>query len=468
MNLALDISVNPHGATTLGSLEVTVRLENRGLAALVLPGPQDQTAVLTLTLVDPAGHPVQRMNGFSSQAMMSGARLDTRPDLASLGPGEAWSWTLDLASYQYAPPAGDFELEATYEPPSDADAITSPRCPVHIAGPAITRLTALRDNPVLDGLTLLFETKEGAQYLRLHGAGCPLAAWYSVRLDEPGAPAFFSTASFFQTDSFDPFFHRWVIWERDGRVEASLHVSGLPTGERRSALLPTRGRLLRSAFHTASGEVFLSFQSAGCLDVYRLERGALAWVFAHALPVGVGRDVEVRADDDGIHLLVPFRGLLHDRLDFTGRPIRRERVFRSRLQPHAIELDPVGRVIKAIFRDGPLGRTVQIGAADLGAGEAALHERVLPLRGRIEELAFDRDPGGELHLLVSTSRKRLYYLRGDRAPRLIAAGEEHFLPRVVAVGQIYLGCHRRSFGYRFLHLGRRGGRVVDYALGPWS
>src|SRR5690242_20139110 len=111
MNLALDISVRPHGASTLGSLEVAVRLENRGAAALVLPGPQDQTAALTLTLLDRAGRPVQRMNGFSSQAMMSGARVDPRPDLAPLGPGEAWSWTLDLASYQYAPPAGDFELE---------------------------------------------------------------------------------------------------------------------------------------------------------------------------------------------------------------------------------------------------------------------------------------------------------------------------------------------------------------------
>jgi len=56
----------------------------------------------------------------------------------------------------------------------------------------------------------------------------------------------------------------------------------------------------------------------------------------------------------------------------------------------------------------------------------------------------------------------------DRAPRLIAAGEKRFSPRVAAAGQIYLGYHRRAFGYRFLHLARRNGKAVDYAMGPWS
>lgn len=467
MTLSLDIALAPSSRSTFGSIVVVCLLENLGHTRLLLPGPEDRGGALTFTLRDGDGRSVLRMNGLSSQATMSGARVDSRPTLAPLGPGERWSWTIDLASYQYAPPPGRLTLEAVYE--HGALRASAGPIPVEIEGPALHRILDRRDNCVLEGLTLLFETAEGAVFLRQHGAGRPIAAWLSKELDGPGPGAFLSVPSFFQTASFEPFFQRWVLWTSQGAICARRFDQGEPATPVLRAPLPAGEALLSSAIHTETGEVLVFSQIPGQLRAYYLTPGALAPAFARSLPPRAGK-VEVSADDEKTHLLVPHRGLLHLELSHDGRPLGQKQLFSTRLLPVSLSFDPPNQRIKAIFRDGPLGRLVQLGTADLRTGKALLREGTIPLRGRIEELAFDVSPKGTIHLLCSTSEEKLYYIRDDQGPALIASGEARFFPEVAAPGLVYLGLYRRAVGYRFLLYShrRQGGKIIDLTQGPWS
>ena len=529
MPVDVDISLVRSPISTFEGVEVVCTLRNTGAAPLLIPGSNDLTGALTFEVRDRAGAIVRRLSGLSRQRMMSSSRVKLDPDLEVLGPGAAWSFTLDLATYHYGFPAGDFEVEAVYTFEPAGVSARSPRRPLTVTAAPLAGVYAARDNPVIDGTALLFRTSFGATYLRQHTHRTPLAAWYSAPAVDvrPRGDVFFATAAFFRTDTFAWFSDRWVLRTEPGVIEARLFRDGKPTGERRRAPLPERGTLLRSAGRTDSEELILFFQSNGLLEAYRLGVSSLDKVFAHALPRGAG-EVAVRVGEDRIHCVVPARGVLYQELALDGRLLAERRLFAGRRAPWSAEYDPVDRLVKAIFWDAPFGRTVRLAVARIeeadededadedeetvdeapaeaeaedepagedaedaaptpaqaaeaeegppatrGTGEVrggvAWREMTLPLRGAITELAFDRSRRGIFHLLVATTRGRLYHFADDRGPKLVASGEERFFPVVIAPSEVFLGCHEARRGYRFLKLQQHGGgpKIVDFEVGPW-
>lgn len=145
--------------------------------------------------------------------------------------------------------------------------------------------------------------------------------------------------------------------------------------------------------------------------------------------------------------------------------VERVQAFRTRMQPARCDIDPAQRVARVLFHDGPHGRAldlVVVGPEPRRVNRLSIDN--LPVDGTLREMCFDRDPDGRFHLLVSTSRRKLYYFRNGQGPTLIASGEDRFLPIVHAPAGVYLGCYQSAFGYRFLHFQRavHGSRIATF------
>jgi hypothetical protein len=150
-------------------------------------------------------------------------------------------------------------------------------------------------------------------------------------------------------------------------------------------------------------------------------------------------------------VVTPWQGVLCDRLGHDGGLRERKRPYTTRLLPALCESNPFSRRSHLAFRDGVHGRTLRLLSVDHENDRAdVLAIDDLPLRGRIGELSFEQDRGGRFHLLVSTSRRKLYYLRDGRGPILLAEDESRFCPKVHAGAGVYLGFATARHGYRFL------------------
>jgi hypothetical protein len=468
--IELSVSFSAHEISVLDVVTARVVVRNLDPLPAGLPGMNDRTQALTFEVRDRATSAlVRRMNGFSYQALLMRSRLDATPDLDAVPGGQYTDFTLDLGQFQRTFAAGDYELRATYDyPPAGASAAT-PWVPLRVVDTPVTRAEAVRYNPVLDGLTLLFEDGSGTTWARLHNYRRPLASWYGQRLELPPGTtgAFCATAGFFQTDSFDPFFETWVVFPHGEYVVARRFVRGVPTGEQRAAPAPPGALLCRSAFYNLAGELFVFFQWDGLLHGYRLDAAALVKVFERTLPTGTP-EVCVRADEEFVHIVYPHRGLVHVKVGITGQGATEDQIHRTGLSPLLWTHEPAGQRLKAAFVDSADGRVVEMVIA--GTQGVHVERRVLPTRGRITELAFDRGQRGDTHVLYSTSRGKLYLSIGDRGPALIASGQERYFPFVIADSPAYLGYARHGYGWRFdgYTLRRHLLRRIDYDLAPWD
>lgn len=467
LHLALR-ALNPR-LTTLDALQVALRLENRASEACDLPGPDDQSGALSLLFHRPDGTLARTMSGLTHQYMMSSARLDMTPVLTPLGPGEAWDWTLDTAAWHYPLPAGRYQVQARLHY-RDAEWLSAPAA-IEVSTAALASVSALRDNPVLDGLALLLRA-DNTWTLRQHNTRRPLAAWYSRVLDPaPPAGAFLASPAFFRTDSFEHFFEKWLIWSAEGLVQARHYQWGRAEGDLLSVPLPRGLRLLPQASYGDGGPLRLFFMGPGrVLYVGHLDSAGLHPLFRQRLPGPAnGPDPVVRADCDALHIVTPHAGLHYLRLDHQGNRRLEQTLLRTRLRVAHCELDPERRTVRALFRGGEHDRSLLL--VEAGVEPARLRQwRIddLPVRGALREFAFGSDGRGRFHLLVATSRQRLYYLTEGGAPRRIATGDGPFHPLVSAAGGVYLGLWRPDTGYRFLQFAQRrqGPRVVDFEVLP--
>ena len=457
MALRFGIRVLDGTLTTFGSLKVEIRLENTGGEAMEIPTPDDITGALTIAVYYPGGRLLRIMNGFTMQQMQSSARVDAAYDLAPIAPGEPWRWTLNLAKYHYTLPEGEFEIEGVFEyPPLDVY-LRSERQRIRVSAPPLRAIQAFEDNPVLDRLELLMNVGSngsGACYLRQH-TGRPLAADYCEAIPIPSAgTAFCATANFFQTASFDPVAKRWLVWTDGTELRAIELMGGVPTGGERRAPLPEHRTPLRSAYYTEDDRLFV-FLRAGAREIecWELAPGLWERAFAHTLSAGRAEDALARADSEAIHIVVPAGGLIYERLSLSGDLLGSRRLFRSRMKPCLWQFDAVERTAMAVFQDDPHGRAVEMFSHDFRTGaKRNLKLDTFGLRSPVREWSVAQDRRGRFHILVSTEENRLYYFKDGKGPILVAAGEERFLPLVVARGGLYLGCYRKAFGYRFLTL----------------
>lgn len=480
MKLVLSV-INPD-VNSLECLKVGLDLHNEGEIAYRLPGPYDLTGTLTFEVYCRDGTLLRRMSGLTRQQMMSSARVDSTPTLEDLPAGGRWRWDINLASYHYPLPSGDFGIEAVYTHEESGINVRSSRVPVRVMSAQLSDVVVLRDAPVLDGVTILLKGESHGTpvtVLRQLNAQRPLGAWYSERLESTNSSGhtaagfawggtvrpFFAAARFFTNVSFEPTFCKWIITSDEAQLYAHRFRWGRPDQEVIAAPLPVGRKLLSSACYDEQDRLIVFFQLlTGTIEAYDLTSEGLRFRFEHDMPA-TPIPPAIRADCDFIHIVIPWRGVLYHRLSLNGVVEEKIQAFSSRMLPYSCDINPARRVAKVLFHDGPHGRSLDLIVV---GPEPSRIERVainnLPVRGQLREMSFDRDPDGRFHLLVSTSRRKLYYFRGWNRPALVASGQERFFPVVHAPSGVYLGCYQTDFGYRFLHFQRtvHGSRITTF------
>jgi hypothetical protein len=467
VNLNLGMALVSREVSTLEGPVLQFTLSNRGDSCLTIPSYHDQSDALALHIFSDEGDLFRRVDGLAQQAMLSAAAVDTEPMLQDLEPGESWSWDLNLLAAHSPLPAGHYQIEATYSYPAENVDLKSERSSFEVRAAEISSAAFLRDNPVLDGLTLaLCEGKGRASrhHLRLHNAGRPLAAWYAASVAQrPHMENFFcAQASFYQTESFDPFFRRWAVWQEGPLVFAHAFDEGAPEADSlHIARIPAGHRLIRFAHATAADQLYVFFIDHKQRLVARLfEEQRLRDVFIHYLPDHLELDPVLGADETGLRIALFHRGLSYTKLDHQGDVLDSMKPYNSRLRCSSARYEAETDQFKAVFRERGKGKSVEMLVTDCAtASVESLALGPLPLRGELHELAFDRDLQGHFHLLASTSRRQLYHLTPGRGPLRIAQGEDSFFPCVCASTDVFLGYFRKDRGYRFLQ------RNVDSA-GP--
>jgi hypothetical protein len=471
MSVKIDISCPDAPATTFDALRIDVTLTNEGTVPVLVAGSEDRSAALTFNLYDAqTGALVRRMNGLSHQRMMSRSRVDLSPDLAPLGAGERLSWTLDLASFHYPLPAGTFHLHASYVVPASGINVLSQRIALSVLPLRLEWMQSVHDNPVTDATALLFATSDGVLRLRQHNHARPLAAWYARDVGPAftgTAAPFIASASAFNTKSFDHLFVKWLLSAQGSDLSAREYAWGQPTGRVRTAAIPAGKALCRSAFTTASGDIFFFLCSPGLLEAFRLSAAGYVKVFDLALPAGVPEPA-VSADEEHIHVVIADRGVVHHRIRLDGSPAGHTRLLSTSMLPHRYVYEAADGIVKAIFLDRRASSSVLLLYSD-AQGPTTRFVR-LAVRGAVQEIDFDRSAQGRFIVAVSTSRRKLYLLEEERGPTLIATDEDRYHPRVIARQLTYIGHFRREQGYRFAAYsrGRRGPRRVNYELSAWE
>lgn len=454
----------------LGTVDVRVIVRNTGPLPLELPGENDRTTALTFDVTDRAtGKLVRRMNGLTHQRMMSRARATGTHDLSVVPGGGSLDFTLDLAQYHQPLHVGDYEVQARYTYPSAGVDAASAKVPLRVTDLAVTGATPVRDNPVLDGATLVFEAADGSVWGRLHNVDRPLAAWWNRRLELPPGTrgAFTAAAGFFQTDSFGPFFETWVLFQHGSYVVARCFAWGKPTGEQRAAPVPQRGRLLRSAVRGRSRELYVFFWSDGLIEGYRLDAQALTKVMEAPLPRGLAFEPVIRSDEEYLHIVYPHGGLVHAKIGLQGQPSTSDRVHRTGLLPVSWTYETSLRRLKAVFADSRDGRSIQLFTSD-GNGVSVIQKQ-LPTRGHVTEIDYDLTQAGTPLILYASSRKRLYLIVGDRTPMQMGADQDRYFPMVKAGAPFYIAHARPGAGHRFYGISLRPHhpRVIDYETEAW-
>ena len=257
-------------------LRLHCSLSSEGAPPLEIPSPYDRSGSFNLLLRNGGGDLVRVLNRQVRQAVMSGGRVDGSLDLDVLQPGETWEWDMDLASYHYPLPPGTYSVGAVYEyEPAELRLEAGP-IPIRVSEDPVRSLTVVRDNPVLDGLAMLFEAdgETGTEfYLRMHNYSKPVGAWWSAPIlaGEDAEGPFCATANFFQAESVDQFDLRWVVWTSGGSVHARCFDEGEATGRIRTASLPEDCTLIRQAVRTIEDELYVFLWSpAGAIECHRL------------------------------------------------------------------------------------------------------------------------------------------------------------------------------------------------------
>ena len=474
MSVRLDLSIVNPRLSTHEALVLDCSLQSDEVASQTIPSPYDRSGSFQIGLFGEDEIPLRVMDRQSRQFMMAEGRVDASLDLDTLEPGQAWTWDMNLASYHYAIPPGDFNIRAVYVyQPERIHAEWGPRG-IHVAEDPLEHVQVLRDNPIIDGLTLLMQARgpDGPNYfLRLHNYQRPFGAWWSSRIlqGEQADSPFCASANFYQTHSSEPFHQKWVLWTTSGGwLKARCFDRGQPTGLDRQARLPEGCRLLRSAIRTSVDDLYVFFLRGCTLEGYRLEHNRLLPSFVHELPLIPALDPAICGDESAIQIASPWRGILLDRLGYEGTLLSRQHVFQTRLRPFSITCEPGEQRIKALFVDGTHIRNMRAVVVNLENNAVAHSSFELSLRSECNELHFDQDSLGRFHLLASTTNGRLYYYAEGRGPVLLAEGEERFFPVMVAPLKVYAGIYRRKYGYRFVQYQRRrhGSKIVGLEAHP--
>jgi hypothetical protein len=459
INLAIDAT--PSRPRVHESVRARVVIRNDSAAAVEVPRLDDRTDAYTFELIDEAGVAVRRLNGVTGQVMMSTNRVDWRPSLGLLAPGEAWEDELDLAQLHYLLPPGAYKLQLRLGGDgSERPAVCSNAVPLDIVDAPVGRVRVWRDDPVIDGIVLVIEGDR--LYLRQHTAMRPLAAWYAREIGSPG-PTVYARADFFDPSTFDAFDERVLATQQGRDLVVRTFYAGEPTAAPTTLALPPGRTLIDGAFRDEARCLRLFLAASGSIECYRLDQGGLALEFARP----AAADAALCAIGGEIHMVERVgHALVHHRLRRDGTVLGSRNLASSRMKLASCRIDPSRRLVLACFADLPHGHVFDLLAVPLDNDPSARSRRLddLQLGGDVREIAFDIDRAARFHLVLATSRRRLLYWADGRGPALVARQDSPFHPLIVTARKPYLGYYCAGQGYRFVELEGRHGRprTVDY------
>lgn len=323
MPIELGVAIANPLLSTHEGLRISCRLRNEDGQAAELPSPYDRSGAFRIGLFDTARTPLRTMSRLSRQVFLSEGRVDASLDLDTLEPGQEWNWKMDLSSFHYPIPAGDYLVNAVYAYEPAGVKLDSGFQELRVASDPAVAVEAWRDNPVLDGLALLIEadTEDGpAWFLRQHNYSRPVGAWFSSRIaagEQPDTAPYCATCNFRQTETLDPFFEKWVLWTADGELRARRYDFGVPTDRYRAAPVPEDRSVVRAAIRTPKDILCVFFLTEdGVLECYRFQDG-LTKIFEHGLRAP-SAPLAIAADQEAIHIAMPWHGVFYERLRPSG------------------------------------------------------------------------------------------------------------------------------------------------------
>ncbi|MDQ2642321.1 MAG: hypothetical protein M3020_00795 [Myxococcota bacterium] len=462
MSLELGLEIADPSVTTLTAPKLTLRLVNQGAASVRVPSDQDLSGALQISTWAGASE-VRRASGLTHQLLMNSGRADPRVDWLELAPGEGWTRVIDLASYQYSPPAGQYQIDARLALDADT-AIVSNRVSVEIRPVSLRSLACLRDNPVLDGSTFLFGCSGAgpAWVLRLYNTGRPLAGWFSEALDVPvRSRVTVARRSTFSTASFDPFFEQWLLWQDGPELSRVLLRNGSPSGAVTTALLPVGFQLLSepAGFGQGGLEVY-ALDASGNVACFGFGAQDLEqrWQVGLGAQTSHGIEPRVFSDESATYVVWLDQGIVVARVERDGGRSSVSRSFGSDLEPDALSVDALTRTVLASFGARAGGPHLQAVAASLGGDPRVFYqERPRELEG-VTEIGVGQTQNGQLHLLAN-AQEGLFYQAEAAAPLWLRAPMPERRPSIVCPQQrLHLGFFEPALGYNLYEL-RRGSLV---------
>ena len=453
MALELTLSLQSPVISTLDAPKVQVRMNNRDGSSRQVPSLGDMSGSIAIEVLHNS-RLVRHFSGLTHQMMMLGGRVADVPELEPLAAGSQRTWDYDLASYHYTLAAGHYQLRAVYTDPVTAEQLYSEPQRLEVRVLEVKDLLGQRDNPVLDGVALLMHVAHlgGPAYvLRQHNTGKPLAAWYSelIQLDHCSNDVFLARPNFFTTDSFDPFFRRWLIWQESDNVYAQAWHWGKRSETLYSAVLPKK-RLLRSAIITEDDSLWLfSLSENGDFVAMEWIDGRLKQRFSLNVPSPESADIAIQGDCDYIHVAIPVKGVYYLRLGYDGKVYNRNLVMRSSQPVYNVAFDPVGKLLKAAFLNEASQELTLAAIRPETSQRSRSVFKLDALSGNFVELGWDYNPEtSRFHLLVSDAGGTLFYYQHNAPAKFIHQGKGPFFPLVIAQSQTFLGYYRPQTGYR--------------------
>ncbi len=482
MSIELETNIRKTKLNTLETIKLDISLKNSGNVSETLPGPHDLSDALKVKIFNESGILYKCLSGLTRQEMMSAGRIDTSYSLDLLTPGKTWQWTIDLCKYYFSIPAGIYKLQTSYDYLEKRISLSDQGHLIEISPVELKGVWWSRDNPIIDGLCLIFYAKTNDRYdyyIRQYNYGRPLAAWYNEKIlysDKPLEP-FCATSNFFSSETFDHFFNKWVIWQQN----ENLNLIQLRWGKKHreySFPMPKKRFLLKYAFYNLKNEIYLfmfaHLEERMAMECYKVKNGEMHFQFTYPLNKQLPKYLDIRADQQFIHICTinsmfsRNRGTHYLRLSLDGKENFHRLVYQTGLTPYSCILDLEEQRLRSIYWDGMHGHTLTLVVVPLSGEKSEVIEKILdiPTRGDIREIQFIQDKKGSFHILFSTSHSRLYYCLEDRKPQKLGDGEILFYPILLAhLDDIYFGFYKKGRGYRFLHSRKPhnyGPRIIAY------
>gem|GEM_PF-1333737 len=470
--LTLELSVPGEPSYQMGALPCRATLFSSTDVPLKLPALSDRSGVLIFEIFDQLGNLVRRQSAATQQTMQNAGTNALPPIMQTLPPNGHLTEVFDLSAQHYPLPIGCFEVQCRLDIAEEDVHLVSKRVDIEVVDGEVEDVLFLRDNPMLDSLSVFLRSGNAEQslfHLRQYATGRPLAARHARRLlarPEVGE-AFVAEASDFVSDTVDRLYQRWMVWAEGDSIFAHKFFRGNAVeGSIRRANLPDGCRLLRQAYFDANDHLHIFLiKNNSILTCHRFEAESLEQTIIYYLPTGMEIDPIISVDSKSIHIGIAKRGFSYVRLSHQGAMQEICRLHESRSRTHSGRFDRQEGAFKLLYWNGPHSKTLETVIATV-SDRTLWWRKVdqLPLRGEPTEVAFERDARGCLHLLVATSRNRLYHLEDERAPWLLARGQKRYFPYVVANQQVYLGAYFWPKGYRFLELEQAKGkpRIVNF------